>query len=152
MGRFISDERVPVSLDSDPENIIYIRPKMNVGVTSKVQSAMVSISAQASVTGKMPDSTSLKFDIGAYNLALLIHNIVWWAGPDFNPIPCNAENIERLDPDDPLVDKVLQEINHRNNKELGKPSPNSSNGNGTTALTHGNGRKRQAESPVATPA
>lgn len=128
MARFISEDKVPVFLEDDPEHIIYIRPKMNVGVYNRAMSKMATISASAST-----QDTSIGLDIGAYNLALLTSNILGWAGPDFDSVPCTPENIERLDPDDPLLDRVLAEINRRNQPSKGDKSPNSSSVNGSTA-------------------
>lgn len=137
MARFVSDERVAVFLESDPEHIIYIRPKMNVGVRNRVMSTIASIKAQ---TGKAisTDEMVVGLDMGAYNLALLTCNVVGWAGPDFENRECTPQNIERLDPDDPLLDKVLGEIQKRNLAPTSNgASPNlpKSKGTGRNTLT-----------------
>ena len=51
---------------------------------------------------------------GAYQMALLKHNITGWAGPAFQGVPCTAAMIERLDPDEPLVQRTLEEIGRLN--------------------------------------
>lgn len=138
MSRFVSDERVAVSLPDDPLHIIYIRPRMNVGIQNRLFSTIASIKAQSNGAAIKvgAEGTVIGLDIGAYNLALLTCNIVGWAGPDFDNVECTPQNIERLDPDDPLLDKVLSEINTRNTKaSVNGKSPNlpSSNSNGSTA-------------------
>jgi hypothetical protein len=127
MARFVSDERVPVYLDEDPTNIIYIRPKMNVGIQNRVMGAVASLKAGG-------NGQDVAFNIGAYNTAFLTNNIVGWAGPDFDNVECSPENIERLDPDDLLLDKVLGEINRRNTKK-DAPDPKLSGSNGHSDLT-----------------
>lgn len=114
MGRFVSDDSVSVFLENDPENKVFIRSRMNQGVRSRVQSAMLQISTQANVTSVAPTLAQIRSDIGSYNLALLIHNITSWVGPDFDSVPCDREHIEKLDPQDPLLDRVLEEITNRN--------------------------------------
>lgn len=123
MARFISNERVPVYLDEDPSNIIYIRSKMNVGVQNRVQDAIAAISQDG---GK----ADISYHLGAYNNALLTCNVLGWEGPDFDKVPCTPENILELDPDDPLLEKVLEEINRRNTKAKDSPDPKLSSANG----------------------
>lgn len=134
MSRFVSTELVPVHTPDDTENVIYIKPRMDVGTNALVRSAMISVQAQASITnGTVPTDATLRFDYAAYNMALLAHNIVSWRGPDFDGTPCNLDNIKRLDQDDPLLALVLQQINDRNLTKVA--SPNSSNGHGKNGLT-----------------
>jgi len=47
-------------------------------------------------------------------MALLTHNILGWQGPSFASVSCTPSNIAMLDQDEPLVGRVLQEINDRN--------------------------------------
>ena len=135
---FISDEKVRVSIDG--QDAIYILPKMNVGVKNKTLSAIAKISANtmALVAGGGGDTESvgqeINMDMGAYNTALLINNIVSWEGPSFTDVKCTRENILKLDPDNPLVDKVLAEINERNTKK-GTPDPEVSATAGSSDLT-----------------
>ena len=131
---FVSKEPVPVSVPEDPDNIIYIKAKMDYGTKQRVQQAMLQVTlGQASTPSAMP------LDMGAYNIALLVHNIVRWDGPAFagagyhellaDPafagVSCTPANIERLDSDEPLVEAVLAEINRRN-KGRDDSDPNSS--------------------------
>lgn len=128
MARFVSDERVPVYLDEDPSNIIYIRPKMNIGIQNRVMSSVASFKGGDVAQG-------VEFNIGAYNIALLTCNVVGWQGPDFDNVECTPANIERLDPDDPLLDRVLGEINTRNAKKKDAPDPKASGLNGHSSST-----------------
>jgi hypothetical protein len=127
---FVSNEPVPVNLPDDPSNIIYIRPKMDFGTKQKVQTAMLQITL-----GQAGSSSETPLDMGAYNIALLVHNIVRWEGPAFvdaqgRPVPCTPANIERLDSDEPLVDAVMAEINRRN-KGRDDQDPKSPSASGT---------------------
>lgn len=115
---FVSDERVPVTLDG--QNIIYIRAKMDVGTKGRVQDGL--IAAGFGNNG----ATSIGLKVGSYNTVLLENNIVAWEGPLFEQsgqkIPCTPYNIRRLDPDAPLIDAVLEEISRRNpQKTSGNP-------------------------------
>lgn len=146
--RFVDQDRVPVFLESDPENIIYIRPRMDIGTKGLVQSSMLGINMQASqMTGIANSGQSLRIDVGAHNVALLIHNIVGWSGPDFNGTLCLPENIKKLDDDDELVDKVLAEINERNRPRAKDPLSSSANGKkGSKPI---GAQETQAEKPQA---
>lgn len=131
MSMFVSNtERVAVTVDG--VNTVYIRPKMPFGVQQKVVSAMTQMRADADAMNGV-DAT---LDWGAYNMALMRYNILGWEGPAFQdeagrPVPCTPANIERLDPDEPLVDKVLEEIQRRNTKQA-SPDPNSPTPTGST--------------------
>lgn len=124
---FVSKEKVGVTVDG--ENVIYILPKMSFGIKQKAMQAMSSIS------GTDAKNVAVSLNIGAYNLALMKLNIVGWEGPAFKGLSFKPDLIEDLDPDEPLVEKVLEEINRRNTKSKDAPSPNSSDNNGDTSLT-----------------
>jgi hypothetical protein len=109
MPMFVSDERVPVTIDG--VNIVYVRPKMDFGTQQKVWGEM----AKLRLTGGDGDN-DLMANLGIYNLMLMRHNILGWEGPAFTGVPCIPRNIERLDPDEPLVEKVLEELNRRNTR------------------------------------
>jgi hypothetical protein len=104
---FVTEERVPVA--DDAGNVIYIRGKMNFKTKAMVKDALMAMD-----TG----GTSAHVLIGASQLALLQHNVLAWEGPAFAGMACTAENIGRLDPDEPLVEKVLTEIEARNAKPV----------------------------------
>lgn len=107
MSRFSTKEEVRVTVD-DSGDAIYIRGTMNLATRNKVMG----------MAGKVnTGSKDTEFDIGEYNTALMVLNILRWEGPGFEGLPCNRENIEELAPNDPLVEKVLAEINARNKSE-----------------------------------
>lgn len=110
MSMFVKRESVAVFLPEDPENIIFIRAKMDVGTRGRVQDAAAKVTVKA---GANHDMAVL---VGAYNVALLTENIVTWQGPAFEGVPCTPETIATLDPDEPLIDRVLSEIGTRNAK------------------------------------
>lgn len=116
MSIFIKkDDRVSVSIDGGT-NVVWIKRKMDVGTQNRVQDALIHITG---IKGDRLSSADLM--IGRQNTILLQENIVAWEGPLFRDeydkaIPCNAQMIESMDPDDPLVDAVLAEINERNRK------------------------------------
>ena len=94
-------------------NTIYIKAKMDYGTVAAVQD-------EIKATGGGTDG--MQFErLGSYRMALLAHNIVAWEGPDFmdangKPVPCTRANIERLDPNEPIVEMVAAEIGERNRK------------------------------------
>jgi hypothetical protein len=110
--------KIPVTLDG---NTIYIKAKMDMGTIAAVQD-----SVRARGVNTLEDFELQ--GLGTYRTALLIHNIVGWEGPAFvdssgRPIPCIPANILRLDPQDPLVDLVAEEIGVRNQAKTA-PDPN----------------------------
>lgn len=120
-------ESVVLNPDGTPRqpNVVYIRPRMNIGTKNKVQGAMFKLDAQ----GK-----TLELDIGANLTALLQYNIIDWDGPDFRDkrgrkIPCTPENIALL-VDDPFFARVAEAIGERN-KPLESPDPKSSDSSGS---------------------
>ncbi|MBM3187099.1 MAG: hypothetical protein FJZ90_00065 [Chloroflexi bacterium] len=130
MSRFIDvQSRVPVALDGDT---VYIRAKMDVATKALVDNSI----AQWAITDKERDPSLATLNIGSYRLALLIHNIVAWEGPGFEddigkPIPCTRINIMRMDPDDPLLKLVAEEIGKRNAPPE-SPDPNAPTPSGST--------------------
>lgn len=112
------NSKVAVTLDS---NTIYIKAKMDVGTKALVENE---IKAVADGEARETELSNL----GSYTMALLVHNIVGWEGPAFLdekgvPVPCNKVTIKQLDPDEPLVQKVREEIGERNKpKESSNPN------------------------------
>lgn len=117
---FVDKKRVPIS--DGKGNTIYIRAKMGYGIKNRVAGKAASVSTD----GKSAD---VDVDVGAYQIALLVLNVLGWEGPDFvdeetgKPVPCTPENIELADSDEPLWAEVLEEIARRNPQ--GRPDPNS---------------------------
>lgn len=112
MPMFINnDELDPQFLPEDaskPEHerdTIYIRRhKMNMGMQMRVQGAAAE-------------------NYGNGVLTMLDEYIVKWSGPSFQGVPCTPANIRKLDPEQPLVDFVVNEIKKRN-PQLDSPDPN----------------------------
>ena len=94
----------PSIISDRPPNVIWIKSKMDVATKGKVTSEMFTL-------GK---DSQLEARLGSQELALLIHNIVKWEGPDFDRVPATRENIMRLDPTEPHIAKVLEVIAERN--------------------------------------
>lgn len=127
MSIFLSEsERVRVALEGDPENAIYIRPRMNIGQKNRVQGASVVMGADGK-TG---------LNVGAGQNALMEVNFLAWEGPKFTlpsgkVAPCTPQYQQQLDPSDALVQLALKEINDRN-RETPSPDPNAAEPNGST--------------------
>jgi hypothetical protein len=105
MSRFVQGERVPVS---DGQDTIWILPKMNFAQREQAEDAIRRISASTTA------AAGVEVNVGAYRIALLRINVVAWEGPGFDGMKCTPEQVEQLDPDDPLLEKVMQEIAQRN--------------------------------------
>ena len=60
------------------------------------------------------EKDNVEFNVGAYQTALLVHNVLGWHGPSFGGYACTPENIAALDPDVPLVKLVVDAITDRN--------------------------------------
>jgi len=117
---FVTDPPVPVYefdptevISETPPNVIYIRAKMDVATDAKVKSELVTMGA---------DNKTVEMRLGENQLALLIHNIVRWDGPDLGSVPCTVANIRALDPTEPHIVLVLDEIARRN-KRPDSPNP-----------------------------
>ena len=125
------NERVAVTLG---ENTVYIKAKMSAGTKALLEDEIKASGTGRVRGGDAPDEDIEMSGFGSYGMLLRIHNIVAWEGPDFTdasgkPIPCTRANIERLDPDDPLVEAVREEIGKRNQRRRapeaeGGASPN----------------------------
>src|SRR4051794_17817260 len=60
------------------------------------------------------EKDNVEFNVGAYQTALLVHNVLGWHGPSFVGVACTPENIATLDPDVALVKVVVDAISDRN--------------------------------------
>lgn len=111
-GAFVAKERVAVTIDG--KNVIYIRPKMGTALYERLKGSM------AKSVFQNGHGTEVELDIGRANTMLLTENILDWEGPDFEEdgrkIPCNQVTIGELDPDYPLLERALKEINDRNRR------------------------------------
>lgn len=126
-GRVAINEFGPIDEKdiTDEMNVIFIRPKMDFGTSQKVIGAAAKMIDQGKL--KNPSARNMRrqqkrgkadfqpsFDLGAYNVALMVNNILGWQGPEFISVYCNEENISALNQSQPLVSRVLKEINDRN--------------------------------------
>lgn len=120
MSRFI-DPNAEVAV-SDGVDTIYIRAKMSMDIRSKVSNDLLRLKMTRS-SKKDNNEMEGTFSADEQRKMLLIHNIRRWEGPGFSksdergvlvPLPCNRANKELLDVTDPLIEKVLEEINQRN--------------------------------------
>ena len=96
-------------------NVIYIKSKMDLATDARVKSELVKMAG---------DNKTMEMHLGENQLALLIHNIVKWEGPDLAQMPCTPENIRKLDPTEPHIVLVLDEIARRNARKAA-PNPKS---------------------------
>lgn len=137
MAKFVSKEPVGVTIEGDP-NTIYIRPKMSYGLVNSVRS-------KAARMVNKSDGMEQSLDIGLWNVELAVANIVKWEGPEFDHVPLTRENIEQLDPDDPLLDAVLAKIQELNfQKDEAATDPNLPTPKSSSDLT----KKRAAPESV----
>lgn len=133
---FVTDPPAPVyefepgsMLDASGQpatpNVIFIKSKMDVATDAKVKSELVTMGA---------DNKTVEMRLGENQLALLIHNIVRWEGPDLDSVPCTPANIRALDPTEPHIVLVLDEIARRNKRP---DSPNPKPAAGSTSAKNG---------------
>lgn len=125
---FVTDAPVPIAefddetvVSDQPPNIIYIKARMDVETDAKVKGELIAMGADNKV----------ELRIGENSMALLVHNIVAWSGPDFDGVPCDAAHIKRLDINNPHVARVLEDITTRNKRQE-SPNPKSHGANGFT--------------------
>jgi hypothetical protein len=116
------DDDPSIISDREP-NVIYILPKMSVEVKGRVSSEMFGLTKDNQMEARL----------GQNELALLIHNVVRWDGPDLGSTPCTRANISRLDPTEPHIVRVLEQIAERNKspkapKELATTNLSTKNG------------------------
>lgn len=102
--------------------VITIRAKMNYKLSKQVQGASVG----------MGEDGKTELNIGDGLMQLPIRNILAWRGGDLEGVPCNAEHICMLNPTDPFIDRVINEIGERNKK---KESPNLTSQSAVTGST-----------------
>ena len=111
MSNFVSKEpiKVMVAEDGPDGEWVMIKPKMSVGDRGLLSDRIMSVNTAG---GK----TDVDVKAGQYLQAMLEVNIVDWhmSDDEGNLIPFKKELIASLDPDSPLIDKVLAEIAERN--------------------------------------
>jgi hypothetical protein len=107
------DARVDVPEDGETGNVITIRARMNVDTFGRLKAEIK----------RRNTAEQTEAGLDAAPVAMLLHNILAWRGPDFDDLPCTPENICALPPAelDPFIEKVVNEIAERNKK---RTSPN----------------------------
>lgn len=103
----------PVAVTDDKGNTIYVRPKMGKGIQAQVSNDFQRLGGSSQV---------------AYGYSLLAHNVVAWDGPDFvdgdgRAIPATRANIDRLDPDEPIVNQAIDTIAKLNTQKVSTAVP-----------------------------
>ncbi len=126
----------------DGEDVIYIRAKMTRRLRGEVQQELLSLQIRQDVSGRSngagrADDQEMVVDAKISALlqqaALLRANIVGWGGPSFDAVPCTAAAVDLLDPELPLVNAVLAEIDRLNTPATKTPEaalPPASGGKG----------------------
>lgn len=129
MAVFVSGGRVAIcatgeinETDVTPElDVMFIRPAMDygtrqrvIGMATKVKPSTKKQKHMTRAERKKQQDADVNFDVGVYQIALLLANLLSWQGPSFVGVPLTQANVERLDPNDPLVKAVLDALAERN--------------------------------------
>jgi hypothetical protein len=99
MGTFVNT-KAKQRIDLDQEgNFVVVRQKMDFSTQAALERDLM----RFRIDTKEKGNVEVLFSKSGQNLAILKHNLVSWGGPMFcddfgKPVPCTAENIERLDP------------------------------------------------------
>lgn len=126
MGHFVGREPYRVRLRPEDEEWIAIKPKLGVADRQRLTDAVVVMDRSRSDVDK--GEVQLDLRLGQFLTALLQIGVVGWRlfkrdeageiarGEDGQPVevPYDPDLVPYLDPDDPLVDRVLQELARRN--------------------------------------
>lgn len=125
-------DRVPVS--DEAGNTVFIRAKMDLATRAARQRELLDVHRPGAVLSALTSQ-----------LMLLRYSVLDWEGPAFANgtdeagnatfLPCTRANIDRLDPDEPLVAKVLSEIGLRNTPRLAKAGEVAADPNGSGSDT-----------------
>ena len=105
-------------------DVIWIRPRMSYGVQQAVMGEGVKLEQGGATPRGRKAKREVEINLGAWQSALLVHNIVAWQGPSFGVVPVSRDNILALDPREPLVQRVITEISERNGDELTEAETN----------------------------
>ena len=125
MGMFIDpNETVPVT--DAKGNTIWIKAKLTFADYAKVEDALMRLRIDTA-GGKRGKGVDTKVDAhitqSAQQAALLVECVKRWDGPDFVGVACTPANIAVLNPLEPIVIDVLEEID-RLNEAPTEPPPN----------------------------
>jgi hypothetical protein len=111
------DSSAEETVQDDRGNVVWIRSKMDIRTAALVSSDMVKMTGGGGV-----------FAIIAHEVCLARRNIKRWAGPDFTGpdgkiIPCTPDNIDKLDPNEPLYADVVAKIKELNKRKEAEATP-----------------------------
>lgn len=128
MSMFVNPQ-AELSVSDEKGNTIYIKAHMDFADNAKIEAAFMQLklkNRQAQNGAARPqEDADMDIDatvaISAQHVALLETNIKRWEGPDFEGVPCTRANIKLLNPNEPLVVKVLEKINEQNNPPTEAP-------------------------------
>ncbi len=118
MSHFVSKEPVKIYLDDNSDEWIAVKPKLSLGERNLLTGSMMAVDQKTREMGMKMDR---------YLQMILDMSIVDWRllDGDGEPIPFSKSLIVDLDPDDPLVDKVLEKIGELNPTLGGKATTTS---------------------------
>lgn len=133
------DPKARVEIDLGEGNRVWVKARMTLRDQTAVETELMSIRVsaeqmQSAQNGRAP-AVDIMFSLSAQKMILLKHNLARWAGPAFEadgrPVPCTAENIERLDPVEcaEWIDTIAERIGELNEKRTAviegeNPDPN----------------------------
>lgn len=127
MAKF-TDPKARVEIDLGAGNRVWVKAKMSLRDQTTVEQELMSIQISSGEMAKAQKgetpSVNFVFSMTAQKLILLKHNIVRWAGPDFEengrPIPCTPEFVERLDPVEceEWIEMIAERIGDLNTKKV----------------------------------
>ena len=106
MPKPVQAQLLPIEVDSDPGNIIWIRERLDLGQMQRLQNGVVS-GVQAASSDKGIIS------------GLWESYVVKWEGPDFAHIACTRANWSKYSPDDPLIEAVDDAITKQYREQFG---------------------------------
>lgn len=103
----------------DEVSVVYIVGRMGAVKRSAVMDELTKIAVAQGEEATSGGAARVSMNMGAYQMALLYHNLLSWDGPEFqdearNPVPFTRANIDQLDLDSPLIKAAIAEIGRRN--------------------------------------
>ncbi len=107
MSAFVDTSKLAIT---DGDNTIFVKRRMDFGTKCLVEDTLTRMALKDGAVDE------IQLTLGAQKLALALHNIVGWEGPDFAGTPCTHENIRRLDDAYPLFVKAQNEITRLNTR------------------------------------
>lgn len=108
---------------TDGRNTIWIKAKMDLRTAGLVSADLARFGAATII---------------AHETCLARRNIVRWAGPDFEDgagkiIPCTPEQVDKLDPNEPILAAVITKIRELNRPKEAEVTPEEAAADPTSA-------------------